>query len=112
MNGPRQLTLTFSDRNTLYLAYMPFLRNGGLFSCTDMDCDLGAEVLVSLRLMGEDEPFVVAAHVVWITPDGTQGERRAGIGVQFDASDRGETRKRIEDRLAGTLGGDRSTHTM
>lgn len=112
MNGPRHLTLDFADTNALYLAYMPFLRNGGLFSATDADYELGDEVLVSLSLMGEPEASVVAGHVVWITPDGTQGQRPAGVGIRFDAKDGGETRRRIEGHLAGVRGADRSTHTM
>ena len=112
MNGPEHLALTLADTNELYLAYMPYLRDGGLFAATDANYDLGDEVLISLSLPGEPERLVVAGHVVWITPEGTQGQRPAGIGIRFDASDPGETRKRIEDRLAGVLGGDRSTHTM
>lgn len=110
--GSAHLTLSFADTHALYLAYMPFLHNGGLFSATDADYELGDEVLVSLSLMGEPEASVIAGHVVWITPDGTQGHRPSGIGIQFDAGDGGETRRRIEGHLAGVLGNDRSTHTM
>ena len=112
MNGPRHLTLNFADTHALYLAYMPFLRNGGLFSATDADYELRDEVLVSLNLMNEREPSVVAGHVAWITPEATQGHRPSGIGIQFDATDGGETRRRIEAHLAGVLGNDRPTHTM
>ncbi len=109
---PGHLTLSFVDTHALYLAYMPFLHNGGLFSATDAAYELGDEVRVSLSLMGEREPAVLTGQVVWITPDGTQGHRPSGIGIQFDARDGGETRRRIEGHLAGVLGGDRSTHTM
>ena len=112
MNEPGHLALSFADTHALYLAYMPYLRNGGLFLATEADFDLGDEVLVSLSLMADTQRSVVAGHVVWITPCGTQGQRPAGIGIQFDASDRGETRKRIEAHLAGVPGGDRTTHTM
>ncbi len=112
MNGTRHLALSFADTHSLYLAYMPYLRNGGLFSATGADYDLGDEVLVSLSLMDDLKRSVVTGHVVWISPHGTQGPGPAGIGIQFDTGDRGATRKRIEALLAGVAGGDRSTHTM
>ena len=31
LNKPGLLTLTIKDKSALYLAYMPFVRNGGLF---------------------------------------------------------------------------------
>ena len=112
MTDSRQLELTFEDASALYLAYMPFVRNGGLFAATNGQYELGDELLMSLGLMGNPEQLVVSCRVVWITPEGTQGQQPVGIGVQFDASDRGETRKCIEDCLSGASSGDRSTHTM
>jgi len=51
--------------------------------------------------------------VVWITPIGAQGNRTAGIGVQFNDSTDGEAaRGRIESLLAGALGSERATQTM
>ena len=49
---------------------------------------------------------------IWITPKGAQGNRTAGIGVQFSDQDQGNTQKKIENYLAGLLGGDTPTHTM
>jgi type IV pilus assembly protein PilZ len=50
--------------------------------------------------------------VIWVTPKGAQGKRTAGIGVQFSDQDGGATQKKIENYLAGALGGDKPTHTM
>jgi len=50
--------------------------------------------------------------VVWITPKGAQGNKTAGIGVQFSELDKGATRNRIENQLAGALKSDRPTHTL
>jgi len=51
--------------------------------------------------------------VVWVTPIGAQGNRAAGIGVQFAETSEGEAIKnRIETMLAGSLGGEKPTHTM
>ena len=65
-----------------------------------------------LSLMGEEERLPVAGKVVWMTPKGAQGQRTAGIGVQFSEQDQGNTQKRIENYLAGALGGEKATHTM
>jgi type IV pilus assembly protein PilZ len=54
----------------------------------------------------------LAGTVIWMTPKGAQGKRTAGIGVQFSDQDQGNTQKKIENYLAGALGGDKPTHTM
>lgn len=111
--GPRNgiLSLTIKDKSVLYAAYMPFIKNGGLFIPTNKSYKLGDEVFMLLNLMDEPEKIPVAGKVVWITPQGAQGNRSAGIGVQF--SDQDDTARRtIENHLAGSLQSDRPTHTM
>jgi type IV pilus assembly protein PilZ len=109
---PGLLTLTIKDKSALYLAYMPFVQNGGLFIPTNSSYRIGDEVFMLLNLMGEDEKLPVAGRVIWVTPKGAQGKRTAGIGVQFSEQDRGQTRAKIENHLAGALSGDKATHTM
>jgi type IV pilus assembly protein PilZ len=109
---PGLLRLTIKDTSALYLAYMPFVRNGGLFVPTTSAYRLGDEVFMLLTLMDETEKLPVAGKVVWITPRGAQGKRTAGIGVQFSEQDRGTTQQKIENLLAGKLADDRITHTM
>ncbi|HBP1028008.1 TPA: pilus assembly protein PilZ [Pseudomonas aeruginosa] len=116
--GPRNgiLSLTIKDKSVLYAAYMPFIRNGGLFipavhSPTNKNYKLGDEVFMLLNLMEEPEKIPVAGKVVWITPKGAQGNRAAGIGVQFNDGDN-TARNKIETYLAGALKSDRPTHTM
>ena len=106
------LSLAIKDKAVLYAAYMPFVRNGGLFIPTKKEYELGDEVFMLLNLMDEDEKIPVAGKVVWITPKGAQGNRAAGIGVQFSDQEQGNTQKKIETYLAGDLGGDKLTHTM
>ncbi len=62
--------------------------------------------------MGEADKIPVAGKVIWMTPKGAQGKRMAGIGVQFREQDNGDTQKKIDNYLAGALGGDKPTHTM
>src|SRR4029079_4396207 len=112
VSKPGLLTLTIKDKSALYLAYMPFIKNGGLFIPTNSSYKLGDEVFMLLNVMGEEEKIPVAGRVIWITPKGAQGKRTAGIGVQFSEQDQGNTQKRIENYLAGALGGDKPTHTL
>jgi type IV pilus assembly protein PilZ len=105
------LSLTIKDKAVLYAAYMPFLEHGGLFIPTNKPYRLGDEVFMLLNLMDEPEKIPVAGRVVWVTPKRAQGNRAAGIGVQFNAQD-DTANKKIEAYLAGSLESDRPTHTM
>lgn len=105
------LSLTIKDKAVLYSAYMPFLTNGGLFVPTNKLYDIGDEVFMLLTLMDEPEKIPIAGTVVWVTPRGAQGNRTAGIGVQFSEQDAAANAK-IENHLAGSLNSDRPTHTM
>lgn len=112
-SGPRNgiLSLTIKDKSVLYAAYMPFIKNGGLFIPTSKSYKLGDEVFMLLNLMDEPEKIPVTGKVTWITPKGAQGNRAAGVGVQFNAGDNA-ARNKIETYLAGALKSDRPTHTM
>ena len=111
--GPRNgiLTLTIKDKAVLYAAFMPFIKNGGLFVPTHKYYRLGADVFILLSLMEEPEKLPIAGKVVWITPKGAQGSRAAGIGVQFNNEDDSVLRK-IETYLAGAMDSDRPTYTL
>ena len=105
------LSLTIKDKAVLYSAYMPYLHNGGLFVPTNKAYNVGDEVFMLLNLMDEVEKIPIAGKVVWVTPRGAQGNRTAGIGVQFSEQDAAANAK-IENQLAGSLSSDRPTHTM
>jgi len=105
------LSLTIKDKAVLYAAYMPFLEHGGLFVPTSRQYRMGDEVFMLLSLMDEPEKIPVAGRVAWVTPQRAQGNRAAGIGIQF--SDQDDTaRRKIEALLAGQLESDRLTHTL
>lgn len=113
--GGRQsmLSVAIKDKPALYEAYMPFVKNGGLFIATKKEYALGNDVFVLLSLMDEQEKIPFAARVVWVTPRGAQGNRTAGIGVQFHDDQSGkDVRNKIETYLGGVLKSDRPTHTM
>ena len=111
--GSRQgiLSLTIKDKSVLYSAYMPFLENGGLFVPTNKKYSIGDEVFMLLTLMGDPEKIPIAGRVVWVTPAGAQGNRQAGVGIQFSEQDASANAK-IENHLGGALNSERQTHTM
>lgn len=109
---PGILSLTIRDKSALYASYMPFVRNGGLFIPTTKNYKLGDEVFMLLTLMEDKEKLPIAGKIIWITPKGAQGNRTAGIGVQFSDLDKGQTRNKIENVLAAALKSERQTHTM
>ena len=108
-NKPGLLTLTIKDKSALYLAYMPFVKNGGLFIPTNSNYRLGDEVFMLLNLMGEDEKLPVAGRVIWVTPKGAepgQAHRRHRRAVQRAGSrpDAEEDRDLSRRRALGRQG--------
>lgn len=115
MGGARQgiLSLAVKDKNALHQAYMPYLKSGGVFVPTPRRYFLGDEVFLLLTLPESPERLPVAGKVAWVTPAGAQGNRVAGIGVQFAETPEGEAVKnKIEALLAGLINSDKPTHTM
>ena len=72
---PGVLSLNIRERAALYAAYMPFLRGGGIFIPTSRPYTLGEEVFMLLSLMDDPNRIAVQGKVVWITPEGVQGNR-------------------------------------
>ncbi len=109
---PGLLTLNIRDKNSLYLSYMSFIKNGGLFIPTTREYRLDDEVIILLTLMDDPERLSVTGKIVWITPQGAQGKRMQGIGVQFSAQNGGVVQKKIETHLVGLLSTNGPTHTL
>ena len=80
------LSLAVKDNS----AYMPFVKNGGIFVPTPKRYFLGDEVFLLLTLPDSSERLPVAGKVIWVTPAGAQGNRTAGIGVQLADGAEGE----------------------
>jgi type IV pilus assembly protein PilZ len=107
------LSLSLKDRQALYSAYMPFINGGGLFVQSTKRFNLGDEVFLLVTLTDLEERLPVPGKVVWITPPGSQGNRRPGIGVQFaDTPDGAHARTIIESHLANLLKSEKKTDTM
>lgn len=108
-----ELTLTFTDKNELYLAYMPFIKGGGLFLRTKKTIEMGQEIQAQVKLIDEQDHYTIYGTVVWVTPKCAQGNREAGIGIQLQATAQMEAfRHKIEAYLAGMLTSERRTDTL
>lgn len=109
---PAVLSLAIREKAALYAAYMPYLKNGGIFVPTNKPYQLGDEVYLILTLMDDPTKLPIAGRVVWISPAGG-GQRQPGIGVHFPGDESGHAaRSRIEDILGTALKSARPTHTI
>jgi type IV pilus assembly protein PilZ len=107
------LSLNINSKSALYAAYMPFIKNGGLFIPTAKPYGLGDEVFMLLQLMDDPARLAVKGKVIWMTPANAQNNKTQGIGVQFAAEEGGQGVKvKIEQILANALGSSRPTHTL
>lgn len=110
---PSVLSLNINSRSTLYAAFMPHLRHGGIFIPTARPYNIGDEVFMLLSLMEDPAKLPIAGSVVWITPAGAQNGRVQGIGIHFNNDESGqEARRKIEGLLGGVLQSSRLTHTL
>lgn len=108
----QSITCTFTSEQALYLAYMPFLSGGGLFIRTDQSFKLGERLLLSLSLPNDSGYSKLSGKIAWITPQGSQANKPAGVGVQFTSENNRQFCNKIETCLAGMLKSTQTTDTM
>ncbi|GMV55532.1 MAG: hypothetical protein AMXMBFR6_13370 [Betaproteobacteria bacterium] len=110
---PSVLSLNISSKSALYAAYMPFLKQGGIFLPTNKPFRIGDQIYLLLQIMDEPAKLPVSGTVVWVTPANAQGGKPQGVGVEFSDDDSGQAAKRkIETVVGAYLGSSRSTHTL
>ena len=105
------LSLTITDRSTLYSSYLSFLPNGGIFIPTKKSHKLGDPIFLLLRILDSTQKIPIEGRVVWLTPLGAQGNKAVGVGVEFSKHSK-DAKSIIEGYLATTLKSDRLTYTM
>lgn len=109
---PNILQLNLKEKGHIYGAYMPFIKNGGLFLPTSRHFNVGDEVFILMRLLEDPERLPINAKVVWKTPEGAD-RRPTGYGFQFDDTDQGSYAKnKIEKILAESINSDKLTYTI
>ena len=110
---PTVLSLAIKEKAALYAAYMPFLKNGGMFVPTQKPYKLGDEIYLILALMDDTNKYPIAGKVAWITPPSAAHNKAQGIGLHFPDDETGQrVRARIEEILGAALRSSRATHTL
>lgn len=113
LNRPTVLSLAIKEKAALYAAYMPFLKNGGMFVPTQKPYKIGDEIYLILTLMDDPNKYPIAGKVVWITPPSAHNNKAQGVGLHFPDDETGQrTRLRIEEILGAALRSSRATHTL
>ncbi len=106
------ISIAIKDKQALYMAYMPFVKDGGLFVPTKKDYNLGDEMFLLVKIIDEIEPVSISGTIVWVTPPGALANRPQGVGVQFGGDNAIKTKNLIESKLGASLSLGRATHTM
>jgi type IV pilus assembly protein PilZ len=110
---PGVFTLVIRSKAALYAAWIPLLRNGGIFVPSNRVHALGEEALILLSLLDDSNKIPLQGNVAWINPPHSAGNRPQGIGVQLQDSDvTRDLKKKVEGLLAGALQSARPTHTI
>lgn len=112
MDDKKIIYCQLPNETAVYMSYMPFIVNGGIFIRTTASYALGEALQFKLNLLAEPEPYWGTGVVVWITPLGAQGGRPAGIGLQFTGSNAPLLKNKFETILTGTLKSSQLTDTM
>ncbi|CAJ0687722.1 hypothetical protein LMG19089_00196 [Ralstonia edaphis] len=109
---PGIVSLAIKDEAGLHAAYMPFLKNGGIFVPTQRPYRIGEEVFLVLSLLDRPQKYQVAGKVAWITPVGTPA-KTPGIGVHFGEDEQCRVLRRvIEEVLGKQINSQRPTQTL
>ncbi|MFC3907480.1 PilZ domain-containing protein [Legionella dresdenensis] len=111
-NDVQQITCSFQTESALFTSYMPFLKGGGLFVRTNQCFPLGTPINLLVYLLQEPDPYCITAKVAWITPRGAQGNKPAGMGLQFTSENCRLFCNKIETYLAGMLKSAQLNDTM
>src|SRR5258708_32706403 len=102
--GPAVLSLSIKEKAALYAAFMPYVRNGGIFVPTNRQYQVGDEVYLILTLLDDPTKIPVAGRVVWVSPSGGGASKTPGVGVPFPADDSGfGAPRRFQDALGAAL---------
>ncbi len=110
---PSVIQLVFREKGALYAAYIPLLKDGGLFVPTNRDYKLGEDIYLLLSLPDDPQRYPVAGKVAWLTPANASGGRTQGVGVRFPADDKTALLKlRIEEILGTQISSSRPTQTV
>jgi len=91
---PTALQFSIKDLATLYISYIPLLKNGGIFVATSKKYLLGDRIHLSLNLPYSPDKHLLLCSVIWINPSSVSGSLSPGIGLAFPHSPEAEALNR------------------
>ena len=110
---PSVVQLNIKEKAAVYAAYMPWVKNGGIFVPSTKEYRLGDEVFVLLTLPDDPQRYPIAGKVAWINPARGSANRGQGVGVHFPGDEKSNQLKaKIEGMLGSALGSERPTQTI
>ncbi|NKB77090.1 MAG: pilus assembly protein PilZ [Gammaproteobacteria bacterium] len=77
------IELAYKSQSELKMAYLPFIKNGGLFIATIEEYMMGQTIWVKVDLPDNNDPLLVSGEVVWKMPQESLSGGPQGIGVNF-----------------------------
>jgi type IV pilus assembly protein PilZ len=99
---------SIKDKNILLAAYMPFVKNGGLF-LKGVGLPMGAPVGVLIEIPSESMKFGLDGKVVWVHANGMN----LGVGIQFaESPSLAQFKVKVEVVLAGLDRTKNPTYTL
>lgn len=109
---PAVVPLNYTDKGSLHKSYMPFIKGGGLFMPTSSAYQMNDEIFLLVTLPGSKKAIPVPGKVVWISPSGSRGGKKQGVGVEFKGREGNSLRNTIEGMLGAKVTSTDPTHTM
>jgi type IV pilus assembly protein PilZ len=106
----KKLSYRFESLSALKNAFMPFVRDCGIFIPTNDVFHLSDMVKVTITLPEDKQTYTFSGEIIWITPKSIHSSHRhPGIGVQC-SGDEGEACKKavqtllidVKEDVAGT----------
>ena len=98
----KELFLDLLDNTDIHAAYMPFIKQGGLFvASADASLEIDQLVLLHINLIDEANDIIIPGKIIWLTPLGAQNNMKAGVGVQLEGEHAREVVTKMENLLAG-----------
>ena len=79
VSRPGVFSLVIRSKASLYAAWIPLLRGGGLFVPSTREHRLGEEVLVLLSLLDDNAKIPIHGHVAWVNPAACGEQPPAGV---------------------------------
>ena len=99
LGSEEPIEIIFKNSNALHKAYMPYLRNGGLFVSHQAKWELGQKTSLQVVLpleSKEEAKYLLETTVVWITPTSAQGRWVPGVGLEFSTN---EVSRRLREKI-------------